>query len=226
MTPEMAEFFGVKGKDPEGIKDGNGVIVTELINERGEPGEEGPAAKAGIRIGDVIAKFNGRDIEDYWDLRVAVASTPPGKTVPVVVVRKGEVLTLNVELAERTIEEQRRAESEALSFDEEKEPEEKPKEIGLDFKTLSPREARQLGFDDDQEGVLITGVTPGSLADDANLLPRIMIITHVNAEPVTTGQELMDAVKAIPSGRGVVLRIKWVNQDRSISSGYTSFVKP
>jgi len=226
MTPEMAEFFGVKGKDPEGIKDGNGVIVTELINERGEPGEEGPAAKAGIRIGDVIAKFNGRDIEDYWDLRVAVASTPPGKTVPVVVVRKGEVLTLNVELAERTIEEQRRAESEALSFDEEEEPEEKPKEIGLDFKTLSPREARQLGFDDDQEGVLITGVTPGSLADDANLLPRIMIITHVNAEPVTTGQELMDAVKAIPSGRGVVLRIKWVNQDRSISSGYTSFVKP
>ena len=81
MTPEMAEFFGVAGDDPDGIKDGNGVIVTELIDETGEPADSGPAAKAGIKDGDVIVKFGRKDITELWDLRNAAANTPPGKEV-------------------------------------------------------------------------------------------------------------------------------------------------
>ncbi|MCK5794745.1 MAG: trypsin-like peptidase domain-containing protein, partial [Anaerolineales bacterium] len=96
MTPEMAEFFGVAGDDADGIKDGNGVIVTQLIDETGEPAESGPAAKAGIKDGDVIVKFGKKDITELWDLRSAAANTPPGKEVPVVLVRKGEVIKTNV----------------------------------------------------------------------------------------------------------------------------------
>jgi serine protease Do len=225
MTPEMASYFGVAGSDSNGIKDGNGVVITQLINEKGEPGDYGPAAKAGIKPGDVIVKFNNRDIEEYWDLRMAVASTPPGETVPVVVVRDGEVLNLKIELAERTYEQQRRADNEDLSFEEKEEEEERPKEIGLDFKSLNTREAKQLGFADDQEGVLITGVTPGSLADDASLIPS-MVITHVNGKKVVTGQDLMDEVTSLAPGKGVVLRILWMARDRTVSIGYTSFLKP
>ena len=73
------------------IKDGDGVLVTQLIDEKGDPAETGPAYKAGIRPEDVIVKFGGREIETIYDLRSAVANTPPGQTVPVIVVRKGEV---------------------------------------------------------------------------------------------------------------------------------------
>lgn len=224
MTPEMAEYFGIAGQDAQGIKDSDGVVITQLINERGEPADTGPAAQAGMRPGDVIVKFGDREIEEIWDLRTAVANTPPGEMVPVVVVRDGESVTLNIELAERTLEERQRAESEGYSLDEEKEAPEEPKEIGLEFQTLSGREANQMNLDD-IEGVLILDVTPGSLADDAGLR-RSYVITHVNRDPVTTAREFKDKVTSIPSGQGVVLRVVTSSADGQQSVGFTSFIKP
>jgi serine protease Do len=224
MTPELAKFFGVAGDDPEGIKDGDGVIVTQLIDEKGDPSTTGPAARAGIKEEDVIVKFGDREIEDLWGLRTAVASTPPGKKVPVVVVRKGEVIRTEVELAERTLEERQRSEAQGFSFEEE-EPPPKPKEIGLEFQTLSSRDASQLRIEG-ETGVLILSVTPGSLAEDAGLVPRV-VVTHVNGKRVTTASEFKDAVTSVPSGEGVVLRIVIPpGQANQKSVAYTAFVKP
>lgn len=222
MTPEMADFFGVSGNDPDGIKDGDGVVITNLLNEKGEPADDGPAARAGMQVEDVIVKFGDRKIADLNDLRMAVANTAPGETVPVVIVRKGEVRELRVELAERTIEETARAENEGFSFEEEEE-EERPKEIGLEFQTLSARDATQLGLEGER-GVLILDVTPGSLADDAGLL-RGQIITQVNGKTVATGPEFKDAVTEVPSGDGVVLRVLDARGGRQ-NVAYTSFIKP
>jgi serine protease Do len=218
----LARRVGVAGEDPKGITDGNGVIVTQLIDERGDAADTGPAAMAGVKADDVIVKFGNRNIDDLFDLRVAVANTPPGQTVPVVVVRKGEVVNLDVMLAERTLEQQQRAESEGFSFDEE-EPEE-PKEIGLEFQTLSPREAKQLNLEG-VEGVLILDVTPGSLADDAGLR-RTFVVSHVNGQSVSSARDFKDAVTAVSSGQGVVLRIIAGSQDGQKTVYYTSFVKP
>ena len=227
MTPELAEYFGVTGKDGEGIKDGDGVIVTQLIGESGEPSTSGPAAKAGIEPEDVIVRFGDREIEDSWDLRTAVANTTPGKTVPVTIVRKGQVIKADVQLAERTLEEKQRAENEGLSFEEEPAEAEKPKEIGLEFQTLTAKDAADRKLDG-EKGVLILEVTPGSLADDAGLAPDF-VVTSVNGRPVATAQAFKDAVTAISSGQGVVLRIVFAQQlAQGIQKGvaYTSFVKP
>jgi Do/DeqQ family serine protease len=227
MTPELAGYFGVKGKDKQGIKDGDGVVITQLIDETGQPSDSGPAAKAGIRPEDVIVKFGDREIEGLWDLRTAVANTPPGKKVPVTVVRRGEIVNTQVELAERTLESQARADNKGYSLDEKPEPAEKPKEIGLEFQTLTERDAEELKVSD-EKGVLILDVTPASLADDAGLRPR-MVITHVNGKPVATAKAFKDEVTNVVSGAGVVLRIVG-----SISGGttvqktilFTSFIKP
>lgn len=220
MTEEMAKFFGVAGTDPKGIKDGDGVIITEVT--KGEP-----ADKAGIRPEDVIVKFADKEVETSFDLRSAVASTPPGKSVPVVVVRKGQVLTLNVTLAERTLEQELREERRGMSF-EERERERPKKEIGLEFQTLTPRDAERLGFEG-EKGILITEVAAGSLADEAQMAPNALI-THVNGEPVETGQEFKTKITSLPSGRGVVLRFVSVEQgprgERQKRVAYTSFVKP
>ncbi|GAB4242294.1 MAG: Do family serine endopeptidase [Acidobacteriota bacterium] len=226
MTPELAKYFGVAGDDPAGIKDGDGVVVTQLIDEHGQPNDSvGPAAKAGIKPGDVIVKFGGKEIEDNWQLRMAVANTPPGEKVPVTIVRKGEVIETEVVLAERTLEEEQRAQREEYSFEEEETEPEKPKEIGLEFQTLTARDASELNLDEGTKGVLILNVTPGSLADDAGLA-RGMVITHVNDEPVTTAREFKDKVTAIPSGSPVIVRVIIVGPSGQQSIGYTSFIKP
>jgi serine protease Do len=224
LTEAMADFFGVSGDDPAGIKDGDGVLITELIDEKGVPAETGPAYLSGVRAEDVIVKFGDREVETTYDLRVAVANTSPSKQVPVVVVRKGEVEKLTVTLAERTLEQNERDESEGLSFEERRE-EEREQEIGLEFETLSQRDAEGLHLDLDG-GVLIREVAPGSLADEAGLATP-QVITHVGGNPVTTAQELYDTINTLQSGAGIVLRVVWQNpQSRQLSIAYTSFVKP
>jgi serine protease Do len=224
LTDAMGDFFGVNGNDSTGIKDGDGVLITELIDEKGEPAQTGPAYMAGVRAEDIIVKFGDREIESTYDLRVAVANTPPSKQVPVVVVRQGEVKSLTVTLAERTIERNERGESEGLSFEERREKE-RDKEIGLEFETLSRRDAESLNLDLNG-GVLIREVAPGSLADEANLTAP-QVITHVNGSRVTTAQELYDNIASLPSDAGIVLRVVWqIPQSRQMSIAYTSFIKP
>jgi serine protease Do len=224
LTDAMGDFFGVNGNDSTGIKDGDGVLITELIDEKGEPAQTGPAYMAGVRAEDIIVKFGDREIESTYDLRVAVANTPPSKQVPVVVIRQGEVKSLTVTLAERTIERNGRGESEGLSFEERREKE-RDKEIGLEFETLSRRDAESLNLDLNG-GVLIREVAPGSLADEANLTAP-QVITHVNGNRVTTAQELYDNIASLPSDAGIVLRVVWqIPQSRQMSIAYTSFIKP
>ncbi|HLV01870.1 MAG TPA: trypsin-like peptidase domain-containing protein, partial [Acidobacteriota bacterium] len=208
LTEEMAEFFGVAGSDPEGIKDGDGVLVADLINEQGESAQTGPAYQAGMRVEDVIVRFGDREIENIYDLRTAVANTPPGREVPVTVVRDGEVLEFNLTLAERTLERQQVERSRGFSLDEE--PEREPREIGLRFRNLSPQEASRLDLPD-ATGIVVTDVSPGSVADDAGLAPG-MIIREVNRKPVQSAQDFLDFVQSIPSGEPVILRVILVTQ--------------
>ncbi|MDA2938685.1 trypsin-like peptidase domain-containing protein, partial [Acidobacteria bacterium AH-259-A15] len=218
MNEGIAKFFGVAGNDPEGIKDGDGVLVVQVIDENGDPAESGPAYEAGVRAEDVIVKFGDREIETRYDLRFSVANTPSGEEVPFTVVRRGKVLQLNVTLAERTIERRERAESEGLSFEERKE-EEREKEIGLVFETLSARDAERLGLDNER-GVLIRNVIAGSLADEARLEPN-QVITNVNGDPVRTATDLYEKINSMASGTSVVLRLVWP-QDGHKGVGYTS----
>lgn len=222
LTPEMAEFFGVAGKDPSGIKDGDGVLITQLIDEDGKAGDTGPAYKAGIRPEDVIVKFGNQEIRTNSDLRAAVANTPPGKQVPVVVVRHGKVVHLNVTLAERQLEQRQENESKTLSF-EEKKQEERRKEIGLEFTTLEPNDAEKLGLEGEQ-GVLVTSVTLGSLADEAGL-ERNQVITNVNGERVKTAQEFRRKILSMPSGKPVILRVVYA-QNKVKTTDFVSFTKP
>jgi serine protease Do len=224
LTPEMASFFGVAGNDPDGVKDGRGVLITQLIDEKGDPADTGPAYKAGIRPEDVIVKFADRKINNLYDLRSAVANTPPGQTVPVVVVRHGRVLNLNVTLAERTFGTE--PERERMTLDERRD-ERRPKEIGLEFETLDARDAQSMGLEGER-GVRIREVTPGSLADDAGLQAN-QVITHVNGQPVRTSLELKNTITGLQSGAGVVLRVVGVDEvrgQRQKSVFFTSFAKP
>lgn len=222
FTPEMAEFFGVK--------QGGGVLVTQLVGEDRKPSDtNGPAAKAGIKAEDVIVAFDGNKVADVQDLRMAVANAVPGKTVKVKVVRHGVEKTFDVVLAEGKFEAQDKDKKKGYSFEEE--PEAKPKaEIGLELEDVPSRITRALNI---TGGAYVTSVKPGSLADDAGLLsadPRgagADIIVEINGTAVTGANNLINIVKGVKSGSPIVIKFLryFAEQSESVPS-YTSIVRP
>jgi serine protease DegQ len=77
LNPELAETFGIK---PSAVKTG-GVVLTGVL-------QNGPAAQAGIRPGDVITAVNGKPVNNVSQLLTAVAALKPGTSAPLTVVRK------------------------------------------------------------------------------------------------------------------------------------------
>ena len=228
FTPALAEFFGVK--------QGSGVLITQLMDEDSNPSDtDGPAAKAGIKAEDVIIAFDGIKINDEQDFRMAVANATPGHTVKIKVVRRGEEKVFDVVLAERK-DLNRNQENRGYSFDE---TPAKPKtEIGIEFDNISPRIAQLLGI---TNGAYITSVKPGSLAEDAGLTsspdPRsgyTDIIVAVNGKPVNNRDDFLNIVKGIKNGTPMVLKFMRYSpkqdEGRSLSFDssprYTSIVKP
>jgi Do/DeqQ family serine protease len=86
ITPEMAETFG--------LKQTQGVIITGVL-------QDGPAAKAGIKPGDVLLRVAGKDIQNVGELLTHIASLPPGQQVKVELARRNTAMILDVTPAQR-----------------------------------------------------------------------------------------------------------------------------
>jgi serine protease Do len=216
FTPAMANFFGVK--------QGSGVLVTKLSDEKGGSSETGPAAKAGIRPEDVIVEYDGKKILAVQDFRMAVADTPPGHKVKVRVIRHGEEKIFEVTVGERLFEEQQKV-SNHLG-------EEKPKtEIGLVFDEVPVRVAKSVEI---SSGAFVTSVKPGSLADDAGLEGADQgigdVIVGANGKQIASPQELLKTVKALKHGEPLILKFLHFepvsNTQFETYTYYTSIVIP
>jgi serine protease Do len=140
MTPELARSFG--------IKEGKGALVGDVF-------AGSPADKANIKRGDVIIEFDGQKIDEMSDLPRLVANTPVGKTVTIKIIREGQEQTLTAKIAE---------------MKEEKPPVAKTDveiKIGLSVQEITPEIAEELGLED-ETGVIVASVAPGSPAEDAD----------------------------------------------------------
>ncbi|PKN15182.1 MAG: peptidase S1, partial [Deltaproteobacteria bacterium HGW-Deltaproteobacteria-3] len=161
VTPELAAQFKLDRPI--------GALVGEV-----SPGS--PAEKAGIKPGDVIVEFNGKEISQMSMLPNLVAETTVGSRAEVTLYRKGAVKKLPVTIAKLSEEQAVVSEpAETLS-----------KSLGLGVQDLTPEIAAALGITD-KHGVLVTGVEPSSPAALAGLR-RGDLILEVNQRPVRKGQ--------------------------------------
>ncbi len=86
LTPELAESFK--------LGDLKGVLVTEVIHHS-------PADQAGIKTGDILITIDNNAIENWSAMLETVANLPPGKIVPIKLMRNGEAISLPVKIAKR-----------------------------------------------------------------------------------------------------------------------------
>ena len=153
--------------------------------------DKGPAKPAGIEPGDVIVKFDGKDVKEMRDLPKIVADTPVGKDVEVIVVRKGKEEKKTVKLGR--LEDEKQA---ALDNKKDAAPEPKPvvkKALGLDLANLTDDLRKKHNIKEKVKGVLITGVDPNSPAAEKRLAPG-MVIAEVQQQAVANATELQQRI--------------------------------
>lgn len=170
-----------------GLKQARGALIAGID-------DKGPAKPAGIEPGDVIVKFDGREIKEMRDLPRIVADTPVGKDVEVVIIRKGTELKKTVKLGRLEDGEKPKAASIKSSGKPlEKEKTNVKKALGLDLANLSDELRKQYKIKDSVKGVVITGVDQASNAAEKRLSPGDIIV-EIAQEAVATATDVQRRV--------------------------------
>ncbi len=181
ITEELAKSLN--------LKTDKGALVSEVV-------EGSPADKAGVKRGDVITVFNGKEIKDSHELASTVAATPLDKEVPIRVVRDGKEITLSVKVGRLDSREPGNTPAEGASQGK----------WGLQLQALTPELARQLGAKSGQ-GVVVAGVQPGSPADNASV-QRGDVILEVNRQPVKDITDMKEKIEKSHTKDSLLLLIQ------------------
>jgi serine protease Do len=184
VTPDNAKFFQ--------MNNAAGAVVTQV-----EPNS--PGAKAGLKIGDVIAKLNGQTVTDAGQLQMEVGQKQPGQSIQLQVVREGK--TSSVPLTLGTMEES--ACNASVGGEHGK------SRWGLGLSDLSDGDRDQMQLPSDVHGAVVEDVQPGSPADNAGL-QRGDVIVEVNRRAQSSATDAAKALSDIPKGEDALVLV-WSN---------------
>jgi len=170
VTPEFAEAYGVEGE--------YGAVVSDVI-------PDSPAAKVGIRRGDVIIAMDGEKIEDHTDLSLKVRSRLEGDKVRLTLIREGKQRKIDVVLGSVPGQPEEGKESQK----------EMEKRLGLSVGPVTP-EIRSKAGAPSGKGVAVVDIEPGSPSDRIGLRPGDVIL-EVNGVPVDDLKAWENAVRKV-----------------------------
>ena len=197
VTQSLAEQFKVNVHE--------GVLVTEVQPHT-------PAAKAGLKQGDIIVSFGDKAVANPHELQGMVEMAKAGSTHPLTIIRDGKRMTLEVTCAEMPANvglaragTQQPGNAETTRFEK----------LGIQVEDLTPQVADQLGVKV-EHGVVITDVTSGSPADLAGLATG-MVITEANRQPVASAEGLRKALGSKPLEKGVLLLVHTAEGSRFVA---------
>jgi serine protease Do len=186
VTEDIAETLGVK--------ENTGALVAGIT-------PDGPAAKSGIETGDVILRFDGKEVTTMRGLPRIVAQTPIGKTVDVEALRKGQKKSFKVVVGRLTEDDKPTEESKSSS---DKAPE-KSSLMGLKLAPLTDELRQKHGLDKKVTGVLVTEIDSQSPAALKGVKAGDVIVEAAQEQVSSVDDILKSIDKVRKTGRKTVL---------------------
>jgi serine protease Do len=186
VTPENAKFFDVNNA--------SGALVSQV--------EDGsPAAKAGLKVGDVITELDGQKVTDSSELQMQVSEKEPGTTIQLGVLRNGKNMTIPVTL--EALGNRDKSTTEVGQNGQGK------MRWGIGLEDLNQDNRQQLQAPANVHGAVVGQVKAGSPADDAGLRNGD-IIMQVNRKDVNSAADVQQALSSVPKGQDALLLV-WSN---------------
>ena len=203
-----------------GLQPGAGVVVESVI-------AGSPAAKAGLRPGDIITQIDGKKINGGGSLLDIVANSSVGQTIQVRVNRDGKEQTIPVTIEGRAVVIKENASNRDPGPNNRGQG--ASSELGIRVQGITPDIMRQFGLDSD-EGVMITAVDSGSIAEDARFT-RGMVITRIIVDgqrvEVRNMEDFRRAERLFTSGANVAFMVLRRNpQTNTYVSGFLAVTIP
>ncbi|MCB1689381.1 MAG: PDZ domain-containing protein, partial [Halioglobus sp.] len=181
VDKNLAESFGLKRP--------RGALVAEVS-------KDSPAEKGGLRSGDIVVGFDGKDIPSSADLPHVVGLVAPGSRVEVEIMRDKSLQTLTVEVGGLDADE-------SYTLASGKSDSSNGGRLGMQVETLPPEQAERLGLNG---GVVVRNITPGSVAAQAGI--RVGdVITLIDTSPIQSTDAFEQAVDKLTGGSSVPMRL-------------------
>ena len=185
----------------------HGVVITGVQND-------GPAAKAGIKQGDVIVSINGSPVKDGDDLVARVAATPVGDSVSVRYIRDRKEQEAKITIGDRN-----KVFADLLGENEDEGQQEKEgteAKFGITIQNITPESASRLGLSNDVKGILVTGVDNDSFAEEIGV-QRGDVITQINQQPVLKVDDVLKIQRSLKPKSDVVFMIQRNQRGQSMT---------
>ncbi|HEY0722271.1 MAG TPA: DegQ family serine endoprotease [Gammaproteobacteria bacterium] len=182
VTRDLAESFGMKTP--------SGALVSKVL-------DESPAAKAGLKTGDVILEFDGKAINRSSDLPPLAGHAPIGSTVKLKILRNGKTQTVQVKVAELPSEEK-------LAEASTTEKKGKADRLGLTVADLNAEQRKALEIE--RNGVLVQEIEEGAAAEAG--IRRGDVILKINGNDVDNVAQLRKLVEGLPAGKSVPVLVQ------------------
>ena len=185
LTKEMVEYYN--------LKENKGVLVAKVF-------ENDPADKAGIKAQDIIVSINGKKIATSRELTSMIAGLVVGEKAKVTVLRNGKEKTFTVDITKR--EDDKLASNRTMRNEE-------TGELGIQVSNITPEIADRLNTSE-VDGIVVTGVDPGSKSDVAGIQTGD-IIREINRERIKNIDDFKSILLTIKQGEPINLFIHRVN---------------
>ena len=190
LTPEIADAMKLKGQP-------TGALVGEV-----EP--NAPAAKAGIKTGDVITAVNGKKVNDPRELRLMIGSMAPGTKARIEVNREGQTREFDVQLAEMPAT--AAGENTEKSTEETEQPEKATVFGGVAVTNITEDIRTALNLPKEVQGAVIADIDTDSPAAKAGLREGD-VIQEVNKQPVKSARDLLAITKKLKPNEKILIRV-------------------
>ena len=179
VTPDLAKSFG--------LKETKGVLISDVT-------KGSPAEKAGLKRGDVVKGLDEHEVENAHTLSRLVAATQPNSKAKLDIIRAGKEKTIEVTIGTMPQKVEGQLPEKATAW-------------GLSVQDITPELAQQLGLNPDEQGVVISGVDPGSPAGEAGLRTGD-VVKEVNRQEIHSLNDYNQALEKAKQDKSLLFVIK------------------